>query len=33
VLKSQREFAERAVPHAQRIRPPVEMVIAHYFRQ
>lgn len=31
VLKSQREFAERAVPHSQRIRPPIELVIAHYW--
>ncbi len=33
VLKSQREFATRAVPHAQRIRPPIEVVIAHYFKK
>jgi TRAP-type mannitol/chloroaromatic compound transport system substrate-binding protein len=33
VLKSQKDFAARAVPHAQRIRPPVEVVIAHYFKQ
>jgi TRAP-type mannitol/chloroaromatic compound transport system substrate-binding protein len=33
VLKSQREFAARAVPHAQRIRPPIEVVIAHYFKK
>jgi TRAP-type mannitol/chloroaromatic compound transport system substrate-binding protein len=33
VLKSQREFAARAVPHAQKIRPPVELVIAHYFKK
>jgi TRAP-type mannitol/chloroaromatic compound transport system substrate-binding protein len=33
VLKSQRDFAQRAVPHAQRIRPPIEVVIAHYFKQ
>ncbi len=31
VLKSQREFAQRAVPHAQRIRPPIEMVVQHYW--
>jgi TRAP-type mannitol/chloroaromatic compound transport system substrate-binding protein len=33
VLKSQRDFAARAVPHAQRIRPPIDVVIAHYFKQ
>ncbi|MGH3041095.1 MAG: C4-dicarboxylate ABC transporter, partial [Gaiellaceae bacterium] len=33
VLKSQREFAQRAVPHAQRIRPPIDVVIAHYFKK
>jgi TRAP-type mannitol/chloroaromatic compound transport system substrate-binding protein len=33
VLKSQREFAERAVPHSQRIRPPIDVVIAHYFKK
>jgi TRAP-type mannitol/chloroaromatic compound transport system substrate-binding protein len=33
VLKSQREFAERAVPHAQKIRPPIDVVIAHYFKK
>ena len=32
VLKSQRDFAQRAVPHAQKIRPPIEVVIAHYFK-
>jgi TRAP-type mannitol/chloroaromatic compound transport system substrate-binding protein len=32
VLKSQKDFAQRAVPHAQRIRPPVELVIAHYWK-
>jgi TRAP-type mannitol/chloroaromatic compound transport system substrate-binding protein len=32
VLKSQKDFATRAVPHAQRIRPPIEMVVAHYFK-
>ncbi len=31
VLRSQREFAQRAVPHAQRIRPPIEMVVQHYW--
>jgi TRAP-type mannitol/chloroaromatic compound transport system substrate-binding protein len=33
VLKSQREFAARAVPHAQRIRPPIEVVVAHYWKK
>jgi TRAP-type mannitol/chloroaromatic compound transport system substrate-binding protein len=33
VLSSQREFAQRAVPHAQRIRPPIDMVVQHYWRQ
>jgi hypothetical protein len=33
VLKSQREFAQRAVPHAQKIRPPIELVVAHYFKK
>jgi TRAP-type mannitol/chloroaromatic compound transport system substrate-binding protein len=33
VLKSQKEFAARAVPHAQRIRPPIDVVIAHYFKK
>ena len=33
VLKSQREFANRAVPHAQRIRPPIELVVAHYWKK
>ena len=33
VLKSQREFAQRAVPHAQRIRPPIELVVAHYWKK
>jgi TRAP-type mannitol/chloroaromatic compound transport system substrate-binding protein len=32
VLKSQRDFAQRAVPHAQKIRPPIDVVIAHYFK-
>ena len=31
VLKSQKEFAQRAVPHAERIRPPIELVISHYW--
>jgi TRAP-type mannitol/chloroaromatic compound transport system substrate-binding protein len=33
VLKSQRDFAQRAVPHSQRIRPPIEVVTAHYFKK
>jgi TRAP-type mannitol/chloroaromatic compound transport system substrate-binding protein len=33
VLSSQREFAQRAVPHAQRIRPPIDMVVQHYWKQ
>jgi TRAP-type mannitol/chloroaromatic compound transport system substrate-binding protein len=33
VLKSQKDFAQRAVPHAQRIRPPIELVIAHYWKK
>ncbi|HXH84721.1 MAG TPA: TRAP transporter substrate-binding protein [Candidatus Tectomicrobia bacterium] len=33
VLKSQKEFAERAVPHAQRIRPPIEMIVQHYWKK
>jgi TRAP-type mannitol/chloroaromatic compound transport system substrate-binding protein len=33
VLKSQRDFAERAVPHAQRIRPPIGVVVAHYWKR
>jgi TRAP-type mannitol/chloroaromatic compound transport system substrate-binding protein len=33
VLKSQKEFAQRAVPHAQKIRPPIEMVVAHYWKK
>jgi TRAP-type mannitol/chloroaromatic compound transport system substrate-binding protein len=31
VLKSQKDFATRAVPHAQKIRPPIEVVVAHYW--
>ena len=31
VLNSQREFAERAVPHARRLRPPMEIVVPHYW--
>ena len=33
VLASQREFAKRAVPHAQRIRPPLELVVQHYWQK
>jgi hypothetical protein len=33
LLKSQRQFAQRAVPHAQRIRPPIEVVVAHYWNK
>ncbi len=33
VPKSQRDFAQRAVPHAQKIRPPIEVVVAHYFKK
>jgi len=33
VLKSQKDFASRAVPHAQRIRPPIEVVVAHYWKK
>lgn len=33
VLKSQKEFAARAVPHAQRIRPPIDVIVAHYWKQ
>jgi TRAP-type mannitol/chloroaromatic compound transport system substrate-binding protein len=31
VLNSQREFAKRAVPHAQRIRAPLEILNQHYW--
>ena len=31
VLDSQREFAKRAVPHAARIRPPLERAVEHYW--
>ena len=31
VLASQREFAKRAVPHAARIRPPLERAVEHYW--
>jgi len=33
VLDSQREFAKRAVPHAARIRPPLERAVEHYWKQ
>jgi TRAP-type mannitol/chloroaromatic compound transport system substrate-binding protein len=33
VLQSQKEFAARTVPHAQRIRPPIEVVVAHYWKK
>jgi TRAP-type mannitol/chloroaromatic compound transport system substrate-binding protein len=33
VLKSQKDFASRAVPHAQKIRPPIEVVVAHYWKK
>lgn len=33
VLKHQRAFAERAVPHSQRIRPPIDVISAHYFKK
>ena len=33
VLKSQRDFASRAVPHAQKIRPPIDVIVAHYFKK
>jgi TRAP-type mannitol/chloroaromatic compound transport system substrate-binding protein len=33
VLTSQKEFAQRAVPHAQRISPPIEVVVAHYWKE
>ena len=32
VLDSQREFAKRAVPHAARIRPPLERAVEHYWK-
>lgn len=31
VLTSQREFAKRAVPHAERIRPPLQRAVQHYW--
>jgi TRAP-type mannitol/chloroaromatic compound transport system substrate-binding protein len=33
VLTSQKEFAQRAVPHAQRIRPPIEVIVEHYWKK
>lgn len=33
VLKHQKDFATRAVPHAQKIRPPIDVVVAHYFKK
>ncbi|MGH7331404.1 MAG: TRAP transporter substrate-binding protein [Candidatus Rokuibacteriota bacterium] len=33
VLKHQKDFAARAVPHAQKMRPPMEVVAAHYFKK
>jgi TRAP-type mannitol/chloroaromatic compound transport system substrate-binding protein len=33
VLKSQKDFASRAVPHAQKIRPPIDVVVAHYWKK
>ena len=33
VLKSQKDFASRTVPHAQKIRPPIELVVAHYWKK
>jgi TRAP-type mannitol/chloroaromatic compound transport system substrate-binding protein len=32
VLESQRAFAKRAVPHAQRIQPPLELLSQHYWK-
>ncbi len=31
VLASQREFAQRVVPHAARMRPPLETAVSHYW--
>jgi TRAP-type mannitol/chloroaromatic compound transport system substrate-binding protein len=31
VLASQRDFAARVVPHAARIRPPLERAVEHYW--
>jgi TRAP-type mannitol/chloroaromatic compound transport system substrate-binding protein len=33
VLKSQKEFAERTVPHSQRIRPPIDVIVSHYWKK
>jgi TRAP-type mannitol/chloroaromatic compound transport system substrate-binding protein len=33
VLNSQRDFARRAVPHAQRLRPPIEVLNQHYWNK
>jgi TRAP-type mannitol/chloroaromatic compound transport system substrate-binding protein len=33
VLKSQKDFAARAVPHAQKIRPPIDVIVAHYWKK
>jgi TRAP-type mannitol/chloroaromatic compound transport system substrate-binding protein len=33
VLKSQKDFASRAVPHAQKIRPPIDVVVGHYWKK
>jgi TRAP-type mannitol/chloroaromatic compound transport system substrate-binding protein len=33
VLKSQKDFAQRAVPHAQRMRAPIEFALAHYWKK
>jgi TRAP-type mannitol/chloroaromatic compound transport system substrate-binding protein len=32
VLNHQKDFASRAVPHAQKIRPPIDEVVAHYYK-
>ncbi|MGH7365356.1 MAG: TRAP transporter substrate-binding protein [Candidatus Rokuibacteriota bacterium] len=32
VLKHQRDFAARTVPHSQRIRPPIDVIAGHYFK-
>jgi TRAP-type mannitol/chloroaromatic compound transport system substrate-binding protein len=33
VLKSQKDFASRAVPHAQKIRPPIDVIVSHYWKK
>jgi TRAP-type mannitol/chloroaromatic compound transport system substrate-binding protein len=33
VLKSQKDWATRTVPHATKIRPPIEVVVAHYWKK